>query len=364
MSERVFNFSAGPSQMPLEVLEEAKAELTNYKGTGTSVMEMSHRSAAFQEIIDEAEETLRRIMSIPDDYAVLFLQGGASTQFSMVPMNLMHQGETAAYALTGNFASKAYEEGLRFGNAVAIASSKDKNFTYIPEIKLSDIPKDAKYLHITGNNTIFGTTYNTLPDLSGSSILLVADWSSAILGKEVDVSKHDLIYAGAQKNMGPAGLTVVIIKKALLDFEPDKIVPTMLQYKIHADKGSMYNTPPCWCIYMSKLMFSWIEKQGGVSEMEKRNIQKSSLLYDYIDNSKLFTNSVNIKDRSIMNVTFTLPSQEQTAAFLKECADQGLINVKGHKLVGGCRASLYNGMPLEGVKKLIEVMKQFELNNK
>lgn len=365
MDERVFNFSAGPSQMPLEVLEEAKKELTNYNGTGTSVMEMSHRSAAFEEIIEEAEETLRRIMNIPEEYSVLFLQGGASTQFSMVPMNLMHQGETAAYAVTGNFAGKAYEEALRFGNAVIVSSSKDKNFTYIPEIKKEDIPKDAKYLHITGNNTIYGTTYNSLPSLqafpgSGPELPLIADWSSAILGKEIDVSKHSLIYAGAQKNMGPAGLTVVIIKKSLLDFEPDRIVPTMLQYKVHADKGSMYNTPPCFAIYMAKLMFSWVEKQGGVAEMEKRNIQKASLLYDFIDNSKLYTNSVNKKDRSIMNVTFTLPSKEQTESFLAACTEEGLINIKGHKLVGGCRASLYNGMPLGGVEKLIGVMKNFE----
>ena len=358
---RVFNFSAGPSQMPEEVLAEARLDLMNYKGCGMSVMEMSHRSPMFQEIIDSAEETLRRIMNIPEDYAVLFLQGGASTQFSMVPMNLAKRGETTAYALTGNFSNKAMQEAARWGNAVAVTSSKEDNYSFIPRIFVENIPKDAKYLHITGNNTIFGTTYYKLPQLG--NIPLVADWSSAMLGKEIDVTKYALIYAGAQKNMGPAGLTVVIMKKALLENEIDNIVPTMLQYKIHAKGGSMYNTPPCWSIYMAKLMFEWVENQGGVSEMEKRNCRKSAMLYEFIDNSAMFRNPVRVEDRSIMNVVFTLPNEELTAAFLKKTQENGLENIKGHKLVGGCRASLYNGMPLEGVEKLIKVMKEFEKEN-
>lgn len=362
MNDRVYNFSAGPSMMPEAVLIKARDEMLNYGGTGTSVMEMSHRSSAFQEIIDSAEATLRKLMSITDDYAVLFLQGGASTQFSMVPMNLSQRGDTTAYAVTGHFAGKAMEEAARWGNAVAVSSSKDDGFTFIPKIFYDTLPKGCKYLHITGNNTIFGTTYYRLPQIG--DIPLVADWSSAILGKSIDVSKHALIYAGAQKNIGPAGLTVVIIRKSLLDLPVDPIVPTMLRYKIHADKGSMYNTPPCYSIYMSKLMFEWVEEQGGVAAMEMRNCEKSGMLYDFIDNSLLFKNSVRTDDRSIMNVTFTLPTQELTEAFFSTCKDNGLINIKGHKLVGGCRASLYNGMPVEGVRKLIEVMKQFELENK
>ena len=360
MENRVYNFSAGPSQMPLEVLEEAQRDLINYGGTGTSVMEMSHRSAAFQSIIDGAEATLRRIMNIPDSYAVLFLQGGASLQFSMIPMNLLKRGEKCAYINTGNFAGKAADEAKRWGDVSIVASSKDKNFTYIPKISASDIPEGSKYLHITGNNTIFGTTYYTLPQTGG--VPIVADWSSAIIGKEINIGDYDLVYAGAQKNMGPAGLTIVIIKKSLLENEVDPVVPIMLRYNIHADKGSMYNTPPCWSIYMGSLMYKWVEKQGGVKEMEKRNREKAKLLYDFIDNSKLYTNNVAKEDRSIMNATFVLPTKEQTDAFIAFAKDKGIVNVKGHKLVGGCRASIYNGMPLEGVKKLIEVMKEFEQN--
>jgi len=358
---RVYNFSAGPSQMPLEVLELAQRDLLDYGGTGTSVMEMSHRSAAFQEIIDSAEATLREVMNIPDDYAVLFLQGGASLQFSMVPMNLAKRGDTTAYALTGNFASKAYAEAKRWTNAVAVTSSKDDNYCFIPKIFAEKIPKDAKYLHITGNNTIFGTTYYKLPQIG--DIPLVADWSSAILGKEIDVKKHALIYAGAQKNLGPSGLVVTIIKKSFLENELDPLVPTMLSYKTHYDAGSMYNTPSCWSIYMAKLMFEWVKKEGGVKEMERRNCEKSSILYDFIDNSKLYKNPVRVEDRSITNVTFTLPTKELTDAFLVAATSKGLINVKGHKLVGGCRASLYNAMPIEGVQKLVEVMKEFEKAN-
>lgn len=356
--DRVLNFAAGPSQLPEEVLLQAQKDLFSYPGAGTSVMEMSHRSAEFQDIIDRAQATLKRIMNIPENYEVLFLTGGATTQFSMIPMNLTKQGETTAYAVTGNFAGKAFDEAARWGNAVTIASSKDKNHTYIPKITADMIPADAKYLHITGNNTIFGTTYNSLPQTGG--VDLVGDWSSAILGKEINVSDYALIYAGAQKNIGPAGMTVVIIRKDLMDREVDKIVPIMLRYKIHADKGSMYNTPPCWNIYMSGLVFEWVEKQGGVAEMEKRNTEKAKLLYEFIENSKLYNNPVAVEDRSIMNVPFTLPSQELTADFIKYAKQNGIVNIKGHKLVGGCRASIYNGMPIEGVKKLIEVMKGFE----
>ncbi|MDO5331280.1 MAG: 3-phosphoserine/phosphohydroxythreonine transaminase [Bacillota bacterium] len=358
--ERVFNFSAGPSQMPFEVLVEAQKELLSYGSTGTSVMEMSHRSEAFEEIISGAKENLIKLMNIPTDYEVLFLQGGASLQFSMVPMNLLQRGEKCGYALSGNFAGKAAEEAMRWGEVKIVASSKDANYTYISDIQPDDVPSDLKYVHITGNNTIFGTTYYSVPNTGG--VPLVADWSSAILGKEINVSDYDLIYAGAQKNMGPAGLTVVIIKKSLLDNVVDPLVPTMLQYKVHADKDSMYNTPPCWSIYMASLMFKWVMDQGGVKEMERRNCEKATLLYDYIDNSSLFNNDVRKKDRSIMNATFVLPNKELTEAFVKYCAGKGIVNIKGHKLVGGCRASIYNGMPLDGVRKLVSVMKEFEKN--
>jgi len=358
--ERVYNFSAGPSQMPLDVLLKAQKELTSYGNTGTSVLEMSHRSEAFEEIISNANDTLRELMCIPDDYEVLFLQGGASTQFSMVPMNLMSHGDSCAYAISGHFAKKAAEEARRWGNVKIVADSKDANYTYISELEPELIPKDSKYVHITGNNTIYGTTYYQTPDTG--NIPLVADWSSAILGKEIDVKDYALIYAGAQKNIGPAGLTVVILKKSLLEKQIDTVVPTMLQYKIHADKGSMYNTPPCFAIYISSLMFEWVKEQGGVKEMEKRNCEKANLLYDFLDNSSLYSNSVRKKDRSIMNVTFALPSQELTSEFINFAKSKGIVNIKGHKLVGGCRASLYNGMPIEGVEKLITVMKEFEKN--
>ena len=378
--DRVYNFSAGPSQMPLEVLEEAQRDLLCYPGAGASVMEMSHRSPAFEAIIEDAEMRLRALMDVPDDYAVLFLQGGATTQFSAVCMNLANQGETMAFIKSGQFASKALEEGARWGNAVCVASSENSRYTYVPKIGEgadSDImsenlgqeyafPSDAKLLHFTGNNTIFGTTFWELPKIpepaKSNGCRLVGDWSSAILGMNIDVASHDLIYAGAQKNIGPAGLTVVILKKDILEREIDPVVPIMLRYKPMADNMSMYNTPPCFAIYMSGLMFKWVERCGGVSEMERRNREKSSLLYEYIDNSKIYNNSVNPGDRSIMNVIFTLPSEEQTGEFIKFAKQNGLINLKGHRVAGGCRANLYNGMPLEGVKKLIDVMKEFERN--
>ena len=356
--ERVFNFSAGPSMLPVSVLEKAQSELVSYPGAGSSVMEMSHRSRPFEEIIARAQETLRKLMNIPDDYAVLFLQGGASLQFSMVPMNLAKRGDTADYALTGQFATKAYKEGQRWCNAVAVASSKESTFSYIPKITPEMLSKDAKYLHITGNNTIFGSCYNTLPETG--NVPLVCDLSSVILGKVFDVNKFELIYAGAQKNMGPSGLTVVIIKKSLLDNEIDSVVPSMLNYKTMFDADSMYNTPPCYSIYMAGLVYEWVAEQGGVAAMEKRNTEKAAMLYDAIDSSSIFNNPVNKEDRSIMNVTFTLPDEDMTKEFLAMTQERGMINLKGHRSVGGCRASIYNAMPVEGIEALVKCIKDFE----
>lgn len=356
--ERVYNFSAGPSMLPLPVLEKVKDELVCYPGAGCSVMEMSHRSRSFEEIIARAEQTLRRVLRIPDDYAVLFLQGGASLQFSMVPMNLAQRGDTADYAVTGQFASKAFAEGKRWCSAVQVSSSKDATYSYIPKITPDMLTKGAKYLHITGNNTIFGSCYNALPQTG--DVPLVCDWSSAILGKEFDVTKFALVYAGAQKNMGPAGLTVVILKKELLENPVDPVVPSMLNYKTMAEAGSMYNTPPCFAIYVAGLVFDWVEAQGGVAALEKRNREKAALLYDYIDASAMFSNPVAKEDRSIMNVTFTLPDEDRTKEFLAMTQKRGMINLKGHRSVGGCRASIYNAMPREGVETLVQCMRDFE----
>ena len=357
--ERVFNFAAGPSALPLPVLEQAQRELLCYPGAGCSVMEMSHRSSAFQEIAAKAEENLRRLMDIPDTYAVLFLQGGASLQFSMVPMNLMEKGATAAYAETGNFAKKAAAEAKRWGKVVTVASSKDANYSYIPEITADMVPQEAAYQHITGNNTIYGTQYKTLPKVS---VPLVADLSSSILGRVYDVNECALIYAGAQKNMGPAGLTVVIIRKDLLGKASDE-VPAMLNYTLAAEADSMYNTPPCFSIYIAGLVFEYLLGQGGVPEMERRNAEKSALLYSILDESKFYVGSARADSRSNMNVTFTLPSDELTAAFVKGATAQGMINLKGHRAVGGIRASIYNAMPMEGVRKLADYMRQFEKEN-
>ena len=343
--------------MPLEVLKKAQEEMLCYPGAGCSVMEMSHRSDAFDSIIDGAEEILRDIMKIPDDYAVLFMQGGAITQFSMVAMNLAKQGDTMCYVQTGQFSTKAKEEGDRWGKALYVASSKDGNYSYIPEV--TELPENAAFLHMTGNNTIYGTTFYKVP--GHGDVPLAADWSSAILGRWIDVKDYDLIYAGAQKNMGPAGLAVVIIKKKLLELEVDPVVPIMLRYKVAADNRSMYNTPPTFSIYMAKLMFEWVKGHGGVEAMEETNKEKAALLYDFIDGSKVYKNPVRPCDRSIMNVTFTLPTEEDTKAFIKLCGERGIINIKGHRSVGGCRASIYNGMPIEGVRQLVETMKEFEL---
>ena len=356
--ERVFNFSAGPSMMPLAVLEQAKEDLLCYPGAGCSVMEMSHRTPAFEAIIGDAEATLRRIMHIPEDYAVLFMQGGATLQFSCLAMNLAHRGDTMNYAVTGQFAGKALDEGARWGRALAVTSSKDRNFSYIPKITTDLLSEDAAFLHITGNNTIYGTAYHTLPE--HGSVPLAADWSSAILGMQIDVAAHDLIYAGAQKNMGPSGLAVVILKKSLLLREVDPVVPILMRYKVAADHQSMYNTPPTFSIYMARLMYEWVEASGGVEAMDAQNRKKAGLLYRTIDESSLFSNPVEPEDRSIMNVTFTLPTPEDTQAFLALAESRDMINLKGHRSVGGCRASIYNGMPMEGVERLCECMKDFE----
>ena len=356
--ERVFNFSAGPSAIPEDVLLKAQKDLFNYPGAGCSVLEMSHRSASFQEIIDNAEATLRRIMNIPEDYAVLFMQGGATLQFSAVAMNLAKQRQTSAYAVTGQFSKKAFAEGKRWTDAVKVADSSDENFSYIPDITADMVPQTAAYFHICANNTIYGTTWWRKPQTG--AVPFVADWSSAILGANIKVEDHDLIYAGAQKNMGPSGMAVVIAKKALIDREIDPVVPIMLNYKVAMDNGSMYNTPPCFSIYMAGLMFEWVEQNGGVAAMDARTRARSAKLYDYIDNSKTFNNPVRVCDRSITNVTFTLPSQEDTDAFLKMAKGRGMINLKGHRSVGGCRASMYNGLPDAACETLIACMKDFE----
>jgi phosphoserine aminotransferase len=321
-------------------------------------MEMSHRSRSFEDIIIRAENSLRKLMSISDDFSVLFLQGGASLQFSMVPMNLASQKDPIDYAVTGQFAQKAFEEGCRWGTARTIANSADDNYSYIPQITPSMLTPDSKYLHITVNNTIFGTAFNTLPETGTTP--LVGDLSSIITGKHYDVNRFGLIYAGAQKNMGPSGLTVVIVRKDLLCRTLDPIVPTMLSYKTMSNAHSMYNTPPCFAIYIAGLVFDWVLEAGGITEMEKRNVEKSSLLYDAIDNSDLFKATARKCDRSIMNVTFTLPDKELTESFEKLVKANGLINLKGHRSVGGFRASIYNAMPIEGIKKLIVCMKEFE----
>ena len=355
--KRVLNFSPGPSALPLEVLQQAERDLVCYKDRGMSVMEMSHRSPMFEEILENAKASLTRLMGIPDGYSILFLQGGASMQFAMCPLNLM-QNKKAYYANTGSFASKAQKEAMRYGQVVEIASSKEQNYAFIPEI--GEVPQDAAYLHITTNNTIFGTQYNALPETG--EVPLVADMSSNILGKEYDTSKFSLIYAGAQKNMGPAGLTVVIIKDELMGHAMD-ITPDMLNYKTMADANSMYNTPPTWAIYIASLVFAWAERQGGVAEIEKNNIKKANLIYDLIDNYGLYSGVARTDSRSIMNVTFRLPNDELTAKFVADAGKAGLVNVKGHRSVGGIRTSIYNAMPLEGVEKLADFMVDFAKKN-
>ena len=357
---RVYNFSAGPAVLPEEVLKEAADEMLDYKGTGMSVMEMSHRSKAYDAIIKEAEKDIRDLMNIPDNYKVLFLQGGASQQFAAVPMNLMKNGK-AAYIITGQWAKKAYQEAQKYGEAIAVASSADKTFSYIPDCSDLDIPEDADYVYICENNTIYGTKFWQLPNTKGKD--LVADVSSCFLSEPVDVTKYGVIYGGVQKNIGPAGVVIVIIREDLIPDEVDEKVPTMLQYKIHADAQSLYNTPPAYGIYICGKVFKWIKKMGGLKEMQKRNIEKAKVLYDFLDSSKLFKGTVRKEDRSLMNVPFVTGDKDLDAKFVAEAKAAGFENLKGHRTVGGMRASIYNAMPKEGVEKLVEFMKKFEEEN-
>ncbi len=357
---RVYNFSAGPAVLPEEVLREAAAEMLDYRGTGMSVMEMSHRSGAYEEIINTAEKDLRELMSIPDNYKVLFLQGGASQQFAMIPMNLM-KNRKAAYIITGQWAKKAYQEAGIYGEAVAVASSADKTFSYIPDCSDLPIPEDADYVYICENNTIYGTKFWQLPDTKGKT--LVSDVSSCFLSEPVDVAKYGVIYGGVQKNIGPAGVVICIIREDLITEDTLPGTPTMLKYKIHADNGSMYNTPPAYGIYICGKVFQWLKKRGGLAAMKEYNEKKAKILYDFLDGSSLFHGTVEKKDRSLMNVPFVTGSGELDAKFVKEAKAAGFENLKGHRTVGGMRASIYNAMPLEGVEKLVAFMRKFEAEN-
>ena len=357
---RVYNFSAGPAVLPEEVLREAADEMLDYRGTGMSVMEMSHRSGAFESIIKGAEADLREIMGIPDQYKVLFLQGGASQQFAMIPMNLM-KNRKAAYIVTGQWAKKAYQEAKLYGEAVEVASSADKTFSYIPDCSDLDIPEDADYVYICENNTIYGTKFKTLPNTKGHT--LVADVSSCFLSEPVDVTKYGLIYGGVQKNIGPAGVVIVIIREDLITEDVLPGTPTMLRYKIHADNGSLYNTPPAYGIYICGKVFQWIKKKGGLPAMKEINEKKAGILYDFLDQSSLFHGTVRKEDRSLMNVPFVTGHEELDAKFVKEAKQAGFENLKGHRTVGGMRASIYNAMPVEGVEKLVEFMRKFEKEN-
>ena len=356
---RVFNFAAGPSTLPLPVLEKAQKDFINYQDSGMSIIEMSHRGKIFMAVNERANQLLRELMNIPDDYSVLFVQGGASQQFAAVPLNLLSNGK-ADYIVTGNFASKAYEEGLKYGDMAIAASSKEDGYTYIPDMKNVKFREGIDYVHTTYNNTIFGTRFTELPKTDAT---LVSDMSSCILSEEIDVSKFGLIYAGAQKNIAPAGLTIVIVKKDLLG-KALPACPTMLNYAIHDKNDSLYNTPPCFPIYMSMLVFEWLKDLGGVKVIQEINEEKAKMLYDFIDNSSFYQNKINKKDRSIMNVPFLTPNPDLDAKFVAEASKNGLVSLKGHRLAGGMRASIYNAMPIEGVKKLIEFMKKFELENK
>lgn len=357
---RVYNFSAGPAVLPEEVLQEAADEMLDYRGTGMSVMEMSHRSKAYDTIIKEAEADLRELMNIPDNYKVLFLQGGASQQFAMIPMNLM-KNRVADYIVTGQWAKKAYQEASLYGKANKIASSEDKTFSYIPDCSDLPISEDADYVYICENNTIYGTKFKTLPNTKGKP--LVADVSSCFLSEPVDVTKYGVIYGGVQKNIGPAGVVIVIIRENLITEDVLPGTPTMLRYKIHADADSLYNTPPAYGIYICGKVFKWLKKMGGLEAMKERNEKKAKILYDYLDESKLFKGTVRKEDRSLMNVPFITGNEELDAKFVKEAKEAGFENLKGHRTVGGMRASIYNAMPIEGVEKLVEFMKKFEAEN-
>ena len=353
---RVYNFSAGPSMLPLEVLEQAQADFVDYQGCGMSVTEMSHRSKQFDAIHNECISLIRELMGVPENYEVLLVQGGASTQFAAVPMNLLKSGK-ADYVVTGNFAKKAMQEARKYGDIHVAGSSEEAKFTYIP--KDLDVRADADYLYICQNNTIFGTRFTRLPECE---MPLVADVSSNILSEEMDVSKYGVMYAGAQKNLAPAGLTIVIVRKDLIK-EPMSFCPTMLSWKVMAENNSLYNTPPCFAIYMAMLNLRYLKKLGGVKEMQKLNEYKAGLLYDFIDSSSFYVNRVNKQDRSLMNVPFNTPNAELDAAFVKQAGERGFVSIKGHRLVGGMRASIYNAMPVEGITSLIEFMKEFEKKN-
>lgn len=357
---RVYNFSAGPAVLPEEVLKSAAEEMMDYKGTGMSVMEMSHRSKAFEEIIQTAEADLRELMQIPDNYKVLFLQGGASQQFAMIPMNLM-KNRVADYIITGQWAKKAAQEAEKYGKVNRVASSADKTFSYIPDCSDLPISEDADYVYICENNTIYGTKFKELPNTKGK--ILVSDVSSCFLSEPIDVSKYGLVYGGVQKNIGPAGTVIVIIREDLISEDVLPGTPTMLTYKTHADANSLYNTPPAYGIYICGKVFQWLKAMGGLSVIKERNERKAKLLYDYLDQSKLFKGTVEPKDRSLMNVPFVTDSDELNAKFIKEAKERGFVNLKGHRTVGGMRASIYNAMPVEGVKALVEFMKEFEKNN-
>ena len=358
--ERVYNFSAGPSVLPEVVLKQAADEMMNYNGTGMSVMEMSHRSKPFEEIIQTAEQDLRDLLNIPDNYKVLFLQGGASQQFAMIPMNLM-KNKVADYIVTGVWAKKAYQEAQKYGKANKIASSEDETFSYIPDCSDLAISEDADYVYICENNTIYGTKFKTLPNTKGK--VLVSDVSSCFLSEPMDVEKYGIIYGGVQKNIGPAGVVIVIIREDLITEDVLEGTPTMLQYKIHADAESLYNTPPAYGIYMCGKVFKWLKKQGGLAAMKEYNEKKAKVLYDFLDESKLFKGTVRKEDRSLMNVPFVTGSEELDAKFVKDAKAAGFENLKGHRSVGGMRASIYNAMPIEGVEKLVEFMKKFEEEN-
>ncbi|MDF2537663.1 MAG: phosphoserine aminotransferase [Herbinix sp.] len=357
---RIYNFSAGPAMLPVEVLKEAADEMLDYRGTGMSVMEMSHRSKAYETIIQDAEKDLRELMNIPDNYKVLFLQGGASQQFAMIPMNLM-KNKVADYIITGQWAKKAYQEAKIYGTANAIASSADKTFSYIPDCSDLPISENADYVYICENNTIYGTKYKTLPNTKGKT--LVADVSSCFLSEPVDVTKYGVIYGGVQKNIGPAGVVIVIIRKDLITEDTLPQTPTMLKYKIHDDDNSLYNTPPAYGIYICGKVFKWIKNMGGLEAMKAHNERKAKLLYDFLDQSNMFKGTVEKKDRSLMNVPFVTGDEELDAKFVKEAKAAGFVNLKGHRSVGGMRASIYNAMPLEGVEKLVEFMRKFEEAN-
>ena len=357
---RVYNFSAGPAVLPEEVLQEAADEMLDYRGCGMSVMEMSHRSKVYDNIIKEAEADLRDLMNIPDNYKVLFLQGGASQQFAAIPMNLM-KNKKAAYIVTGQWAKKAYQEAKMYGDAVEVASSADKTFSYIPDCSDLDIPEDADYVYICENNTIYGTKFKELPNTKGHT--LVADVSSCFLSEPVDVTKYGVIYGGVQKNVGPAGVVIVIIREDLITDDVLPGTPTMLKYKTQADADSLYNTPPCYGIYICGKVFKWLKKMGGLEVMKQRNEEKAKILYYFLDQSKLFKGTVVPKDRSLMNVPFVTGDADLDAKFVKEATEAGFVNLKGHRTVGGMRASIYNAMPKEGVEKLVAFMKKFEEEN-